>query len=199
MNRRIKKQGLIFIVSGPSGSGKTTLLKSLLRREDLKNKLARSISFTTRPQRSGEKDKKDYFFIGAEQFQREKRAHRILEWTKYLGCYYATPRGFVEKQVNKGRHVIACLDLRGAQEIKKHYPQNTVTIFIMPPSLGVLLNRITGRCRKTKKEEVKQRLKLAQEELLASSRYDYCLVNNDLGQAIRQAKDIIVKEIGCLN
>jgi guanylate kinase len=189
------KRGLIFIISGPSGSGKTTLARKLLASKMFQGKLVRSISFTTRPKRSGEKDKKDYFFISEERFRREQKAKKILEWTRYLGYYYATPREFIEGQLNKSRHIILCLDFKGACAVKRQYPASTVTIFVIPPSLDALLQRITARCSKTKEEEVKQRLKLAQEELSAAAKYDYCVVNKDLGLATKQLKSIILKEI----
>ncbi len=198
MRKQSKKQGLIFIISGPSGSGKTTLVKNLLGNKTLKNKLVRSISFATRPKRSGEEDKKDYFFISERRFKQEQKAQNLLEWTKYLGYYYATPKDFIERQLDKDKHVILCLDLKGALTIKQRYPKHTVTIFVMPPSLGALLHRITRRCNKTKDEEVRQRLTLAQQELSAADRYDYCVVNKDLDQATKQLKGIILKEIMCL-
>jgi len=194
VRKQSKKQGLVFIISGPSGSGKTTLVENLLGNKTLKNKLARSISFTTRPGRSGEQDKKDYFFISEKRFRQEQKAHNLLEWTKYLGYYYATPKELIERQLHKSKHIILCLDLRGAFTIKRQYPKNTVTIFVMPPSLDTLLHRIATRCNKTKEEEVRQRLRLAQQELSACDRYDYCVVNKDLEGATKQLKGIILKE-----
>jgi len=195
VRKQNKKQGLIFIISGPSGSGKTTLAEKLLGNKTLKNKLARSISFTTRPRRSGEQDKKDYFFISEKRFQQEQKAKKIIEWTKYLGYYYATPKEFIERQLNKAKHIILCLDLKGAFTVKRQYPENTVTVFVLPPSLDTLLHRITARCNKTKEEEVKQRLTLAQQELSAADKYDYCVVNKDLNQAVKQLQGIILNEV----
>jgi guanylate kinase len=160
--------------------------------------LARSVSFTSRPRRSGEQDKRDYFFISEKRFRQEQKAQNLLEWTKYLGYYYATPKEFIERQLHKAKHVILCLDLKGAFTIKRQYPKNTVTIFVIPPSLDTLLHRITTRCNKTKEEEVRQRLRLAQEELSACDRYDYCVVNKDLEQATKQLKGIILKETAYL-
>lgn len=198
MRKQVKKQGLIFIISGPSGSGKTTLAESLLGDAALKNKLVRSVSLTTRPRRSGERDKKDYFFISEKRFKRELKAKKILEWTKYLGYHYATPGDFIEGQLYKAKNIILCLDLKGAFTLKRQCPRNTVTVFVVPPSLDTLLHRITGRCNKTKKEEVRQRLELAREELAAAGRYDYCVVNKDLSQARKELKGIILKEIAGL-
>ncbi len=193
-----KKQGLIFIISGPSGSGKTTLAEKILGNKRLKNKLARSISFTTRPKRSGEQDKKDYFFLSEKRFKQAQKAKKILEWTKYLGYYYATPKDFIERQLNQAKHVILCLDLKGAFTVKRQYPGNTITIFVIPPSLDTLLHRITSRCNKTKEGEVKERLRLAQQELSACDKYDYCVVNKYLSRATKQLKGIILKEIAYL-
>jgi guanylate kinase len=191
----VKKPGLIFVVSGPSGSGKTTLLARLLEQGALRNKLVKSISFTTRPKRSGERDKKDYFFISQKKFQELRKAKKILEWTKYLGYYYATPKDFLERQLKNGRHAILCLDLKGALKIKQLYPENTVTIFVMPPSLRVLWERIRKRCQQTRKEEIRQRLQLAKFELLAKEVYDYCLVNQEIRKIVSQLRGVILKEI----
>jgi guanylate kinase len=187
--------GLLFVVSGPSGSGKTTLLEGLLRYKELRRRLVQSVSFTTRPKRSGERQAREYFFISAEQFRQKQKAKKILEWTKYLGYYYATPRDFIEERVNEGRHVILCLDLKGALKIRRLYPERSVTIFIIPPSITALRERIKGRCNKTRQEEIRQRLRLARQELAASCRYDYCLENKDLRETLKGLRGIILKEI----
>lgn len=188
-------RGLIFVISGPSGSGKTTLLTRLLKDPELKSRLVKSISFTTRPKRSGEKDGKDYFFISHREFQYKRKAKKILEWTRYLGYYYATPKDFLEEQLKESKHLLLCLDLKGALKIKKLYPKNTVMIFVNPPSLEALKARIEKRCNKTQKTETRKRLRVARREILASGNYDYCLVNRDLRQTARQLKRMILKEI----
>lgn len=190
----MRQKGQIFVISGPSGSGKTTLLKKLLKDKELKTRLVKSISLTTRPKRLKEQDKKDYFFITEEEFQQKQKAKKILEWTKYLGYYYATPKDFVESQLKKGSYIILCLNLKGAKKIKRLYPKNTVTIFILPPSLKELRDRIKGRCNKTKREEIKERLQLARRELSASLWYNYCIVNKNLTEALRKLKKIILRE-----
>lgn len=194
MQKKKKYKGLIFVISGPSGSGKTTLRKKLLQKKGLRKRFSNSISFTTRPKRSAERQGKDYFFISPEEFLKQQRAKKILEWTKYLGYYYATPRDFVEGELKKGKHLILCLDIKGALRIKRFYPKNTVLIFILPPSLKALQNRIKGRCNKTKKEEIRERLKLAKEELLASRHYEHSIINRKLPDAVRRLKEIVLKE-----
>lgn len=183
---------MIFVISGPSGSGKTTLLKNLLKTKDLKNRLIRSISFTTRPKRPGEKDGRDYFFINEQEFRRKREAKKLLEWTRYLGYYYATSKDFFKSQFARDRHLILCLDIKGALKIKRLYPKDTVNIFVMPPSLGALRDRIKKRGNKAKKEETRQRLGLAKEELLASQTYDYCVVNKDLDKTLKKLKEVIL-------
>ncbi|MFH0827105.1 MAG: guanylate kinase [Candidatus Omnitrophota bacterium] len=190
-----KIKGVIFVVSGPSGSGKTTLLKKLLLDRSLRKVLVKSISLTTRPQRSNEHRGQDYSFITEKDFRRAQKAKKILEWTRYLGYHYATPKEFVDKQVGQGKHIVLCLDLKGALTIKRSYPENSVTIFVGPPSLRTLQQRIVKRCHKTKKEEIGERLKLARKEILGSCLYDHCLVNNNLARAVKALKKIIVQEI----
>ena len=191
----MKEKGLIFVISGPSGSGKTTLTSKIVKDRALKKKLRKPISFTTRLRRSQEKNGRDYFFITEEQFREQQRAKKFLERTKYLGYYYATPRDFIEQQLKRGKHIILCLDLKGALKIKRLYPENSTTVFIMPPSLMELRQRLKKRCNRTKHEEVRKRLELARQEVQAAKDYDYCLVNKNLGQVVNKLKRIILNKI----
>ena len=183
------------MISGPSGSGKTTLVKNLLKAIDLKTKLVKSVSFTTRPQRPGEVDGKDYFFISEKQFREQKKAKKILEWTRYLGYYYATSKDFIERYRKAGSHILLCLDLKGALKIKQAYSDNTVTIFIMPPSLEALRDRIRKRSHTTKEREISLRIRLAGKELLAARSYDRCVLNKELAAAVRELKKIVLDKI----
>ncbi|MDO8661715.1 MAG: guanylate kinase [Candidatus Omnitrophota bacterium] len=196
MRRQKKTTGKIFIISGPSGSGKTTLLKRALLNKSLKNKLAKSVSLTTRPKRSGEREGRDYFFVSPAEFRQLNKAKKILEWTRYLSYDYGTKRDYLEDKLKKVRHLALCLDLRGALKLKKLYPENAVTIFVEPPSINELRKRIEGRCSKTKPEEVDRRVKLAVAELKNAHRYDYILKNKNLAKAESRLKGIILKEIG---
>jgi len=195
-NKKQKKQkGLIFVISGPSGSGKTTLVARLIRDKGMRQRLAKSISVTTRPRRLKEKEGKDYFFLSPKQFRQQRQAKKILEWTKYLGYYYATPRNFAEAQLAAGKSIMLSLDLKGALRLRQLYPGQAITIFILPPSLGVLRDRIEKRSPETKKAEIRRRLKLATAEVLAAQRYDYCLVNQDLQNTFDRLKEIMLKEM----
>ena len=192
--KRQNKPGKIFIISGPSGSGKTTLLTRLIQDRKIGKLLAKSRSVTTRPRRLGERQGKDYLFINKDEFRRLLKAKKILEWTRYLGYYYGTLRELVENRLKKGKHLGFCLDLKGARILKKTYPRNTVTIFVLPPSLNVLKARIEGRCRETNKKEVTQRLRLAQREILAASQFDYRILNRNLRVALKELKTVFLRE-----
>jgi guanylate kinase len=190
-----KKQGFIFVVSGPSGSGKTTLASRVVTSKKLRGTLLKSVSLTTRPKRSGEREGRDYFFVSAGRFRRLLREKKILERTSYLGYDYATPKAFVERILKKGKHLILCLDVKGARALKRHYPAQTVTIFVKPPSIGTLRSRIEKRCARTTDREICGRLRRATAELRAAGKYDYCLLNKNLRQVVKALQDIIISKI----
>jgi guanylate kinase len=185
------KTGFIFVVSGPSGSGKTTLAKKILNQPQLKDKLIKSVSFTTRPKRPGEMQGRDYFFVSRKEFQRLLKAKKILEHTRYLGYDYGTPRALLEQAIKRGLYMILCLDIKGGLFVKAAYPERAITIFVKPPSLGVAKKRILLRSNKIKVEEANKRMQLAKKELGYAKSYDYCLVNDNLNKAIRKIERII--------
>ena len=193
-----KKQGLVFVISGPSGSGKTTLAGEVLKDSLLAGRLRKSVSFTTRPRRPGERHGRDYFFITEGYFRQQLKAKKILEWTNYLGYYYGTPKSSVDNQISKGSHLLLCIDLKGAKNLKRLYPKNTVTIFVLPPSLEELRRRIKNRCSLTAEQEVRRRLEQAKKEIPQAAKFDYRLKNRDLKKTVRQLKDIILSKIDIL-
>lgn len=182
----------MYVLSGPSGSGKTTLAQKLLEDRTIRKGFVKSVSLTTRGRRTGERNGRDYFFVTEEDFLRKRAAKKILEWTKYLGYYYATSREFIDACLGGGRHVLLCLDHRGARKIKRMYAGRAVTVFVAPPSLGVLRERITARCSKTTPEEVAKRLAAAEEEMKSAGWYDYRVLNDLLPVAVKQLKEIIL-------
>lgn len=186
---------MIFVLSGPSGSGKTTLRDHLLKEKALKKIFVKSISFTTRPMRLGEREGRDYFFINENTFHSLRKNKRILEWTRYLGYYYGTKKDLLELSLRKGKNVLLCLDFKGASRIKKIYPKDTVTIFIIPPSLKELRKRIEGRSLGTGEEEVSRRISRAERELKNIPEYDYSLKNINLVQAVKRLKGIILIKV----
>lgn len=188
-------KGLVFVVSGPSGSGKTTLVSLLFKDKALWGVLKKSVSFTTRPKRLMEKEGRDYFFISRNDFKRKLKEKKILEWTNYLGYYYATPREFVDKQLQKGNNIILCLDVVGARRIKRLYSTCARTVFIKPPSLERLKQRIEGRGKKSGEQGIAERLGLASKELKACRGYDVRVINGDLKKAAGRLKKYIKGEI----
>ena len=185
-----KKQmtGRIFVISAPSGCGKTTLLKKLLRDEDLK--LGHSISMTSRPPREDEKEGVDYYFVSDEAFKEKIKRDEFLEWEENFGNYYGTPREFVERALGRGEKVLLSIDVKGATSIRKAFPNESTLIFILPPSLEELEERL--KKRKTDESYViSKRLKIAKEEIAYKDRYDYSIVNDSLANAYDKLKNII--------
>ena len=189
------KRSFIFVVSGPSGCGKTTLIRSLLKDKALKLKLVRSISFTTRPKRPGEKEGVDYFFITEAQFKSRRRQKKILEWTRFLNYYYGTPREYVDGQLALHRSLALCLDVKGAMRLKKIYGSRALTIFILPPSIDSLKERIRKRGCHTDGSVVASRMKIAGQELLRAREYDHRIVNDNFSLALKKLKGIIDKRL----
>lgn len=185
----------LFVVSGPSGSGKTTLVNKVLTHRSLKDLLKKSVSFTTREKRSSEVEGADYYFISKQEFELLRKRKKILEWTAYLGYYYGTAKEYIEAQFGKVCGLMLCLDIKGAKQIKKIYPKQTVTIFVLPPSIEVLADRIKNRCKKIQEKEILERVKLANKEIAQKGKFDYTLVNDDLDLATEQLKDIVIQEL----
>jgi guanylate kinase len=194
--RQGEARGLIFVISGPSGSGKTTLAQALVKDKRLAPRLAKSISVTTRPRRAGERQGRDYFFLGRKEFLKKRRVKKILEWTRYLGYYYGTPREFVERKLALGKSMVFCLDSRGVAQLKKIYPEQLRTIFVIPPSLAELEQRIIRRSPKIARDEIKKRLRLAQRELSLAGRYDFRIINIRFSQALDALRKIVIEELG---
>ncbi|MCU0651132.1 MAG: guanylate kinase [Candidatus Omnitrophica bacterium] len=179
------------MISGPSGSGKTTLANLLLKDRAVGKKLCRSISVTTRKPRTGERAGRDYFFISEAEFKRRRKAKKILEWTRYLGYYYGTDKDFVEEMLGSFCGVVLCLDVVGARRLKRMFPRNAVTIFVLPPSAKELYRRIRQRARSTTEAEISSRLAVAKEEIKAAGFYDYRLRNKNLKKALERLKNIV--------
>ena len=188
-------KNILFVISGPSGSGKTTLLKNLLKDKDTRHKLIRSVSFTTRPKRPGEEEGKDYFFITERAFRKKLKTKKILEWTRFLNYYYGTPKEHFNKLIKKDRHLLLCLDEKGAFKIKRHFLRNTVTIFILPPKIESLKTRMVSPERKVAKEDLLKRLALARKQIRLCKDYDYRIINDNFNTALKRLKKVIVKEI----
>lgn len=178
--------GLLIVVSGPAGVGKGTVV-SLVRKRD--GDVVFSVSATSRSPRPGEIDGVNYFFITRERFQEMIRNNELLEWVEYCGNYYGTPRAYVESELRSGRIVLLEIDVEGANNIKRQYPQ-CVSVFIMPPTLEELRSRITKRGTEPP-EMIEKRLQRAENEMQYSSEYDYVIVNHTVEEAADRFLDII--------
>lgn len=186
-------KGKIVIISGPSGSGKTTLHKKLLLSNKLKDKLVKSVSATTRPPRSGEKDGRDYLFLNAEQFLAKKRTGHFLECQKVFDNYYGTPKKAVEQLLKKGQNVLLCIDVKGARTVARRYP-DAIKIFIKVPSLTLLKKRLMSRGTETR-NDLRLRLETARKEMREARHYNHTVINNDLFRALKKLEILILKEL----
>jgi len=180
---------LLIVISGPSGSGKGTLCKAL---RQVFPDLAYSVSVTTRPPRPGEVDGVDYIFVTPSEFQRRLQEGKFLEWAQVYENYYGTPKEPVEKWLEEGRDVLLELDVQGALQVRKLYPE-ALLIFIAPPSIEELRARIAKRGTDTK-EVIKKRLSCAKEEIKAAANYDYIVVNEHQEEALKKLVEIISME-----
>lgn len=180
-------KGLLLVLSGPSGSGKGTINQVIAEDPNV----FISVSATTRQPREGEQDGKHYYFLSKEEFETRLSTGMILEHNVYCDNYYGTPKKEVYEHLEQGHDVILEIDVNGALKVMKE--NDVVSIFIMPPSLEVLEQRLRGRGTETE-EVVQQRLNEALTEISKAYEYDYIVVNDNLEDAIAQVKAIIVAE-----
>lgn len=180
--------GKLIIVAGPSGSGKTTIVRHLL---GIFPRLAFSISACSRPKRENEINGEDYYFLTVEEFRNKINNGDFLEWEEvYPGSYYGTLRSEVERLWLADRDVIFDIDVKGALNLKKHFPDESVTIFIQPPSLDALEKRLLERNTETP-GILSQRIGKAKEELSYAGKFDNIINNVDLPKAFSDARDIV--------
>ena len=177
------KKGLLIVVSGPSGVGKGTILNKLMEDEELK--LAYSVSMTTREKRPGEEEGVNYYYVTKEQFEQAIENGEMLEHAEFVGNYYGTPLSEIRRLRGEGRNALLEIEVEGCMQVKEKVP-DALTIFIVPPSLKELENRIRGR-RSEAEEIVQQRLAKASKELEMTGQYRYVVCNDD----IQLAADII--------
>lgn len=181
--------GLLIVISGPSGAGKGTLCKML---REAMPELEYSVSVTTRAPRIGEVEGVNYYYVDKATFERMIENDELLEWAKVYDNYYGTPKKKVLEHIKQGKDIILEIDIQGAMNIKKQYPQG-VFIFIVPPSIKELEERITKRGTDSA-ETIRKRLSCASEELSYVSEYDYVIVNDTLENAIEKLKAVIIAE-----
>lgn len=185
----MKNKGLLLVISGFSGAGKGTVMKEIMKKYD---DYALSISATTRLPREGEVDGREYFFKTVEQFKQMINENKLIEYANYVGNYYGTPKEYVENHLEAGKNVILEIEIQGALNIKKLYP-DAVLMFIMPPDAKELENRLRGRGTEDEKT-VRARLMRAAEEAEGVEAYDYIVVNDDVTKCAERINDIVICE-----
>jgi len=185
-----KKKGKIFAVSAPSGTGKTTIVKRLL---DEIPGLVYSVSATTRKKRDNEKSGVDYFFISEQEFLDKTKKNEFVEWEKVYDYYYGTFKYYVDQNINIGKNIIAEVDVKGALSLKKIYLE-AILIFIAPPSLDELIDRLMKRKTETE-TDLQKRIERAKMELSQKDKFDYLIINKDLEKAISETKSLVLNII----
>jgi guanylate kinase len=183
------KRGNLLVISAPSGSGKTTLVKQLLIWLE---GVRFSVSYTTRARRSMEKDGVDYHYVGAEEFRRKIDRGDFLEWAEVHGHFYGTDRAETERVLAEGLDVVLDLDVQGAAQVRKTQPE-AVFIFLLPPSFGVLEQRLRDR-RQNDEADIARRLGEARREVTSYRMYDYLIVNQEIGRSSDLLRAIVLAE-----
>lgn len=186
----MSERGLLIVFSGPSGVGKGTVRQEIFSTPD--HKFEYSVSMTTRAQRPGEVDGKDYFFRSREEFEELIRNGQMLEYAEYVGNYYGTPLTYVNETLDKGVDVFLEIEVQGALQVKKKVP-DAIFIFLTPPDLNELQERLVGRGTDSE-EVIAQRIERAREEIALMSEYDYAIVNDEVPLAAERVKRVIEAE-----
>lgn len=179
-------KGVLVVISGFSGAGKGTLMRALLERYP---NYALSVSCTTRQPRAGEVNGREYYFVSEEEFREMIAQEKLVEYACYCGRYYGTPRSYVEERLAEGKDVLLEIEIQGALQIKKRFP-DTVLIFVTPPGAAELKRRLAGRGTETE-EVIAARLLRACEESAGMEQYDYLLVNDDLEECVEHLHRVI--------
>lgn len=194
--KKKNKKGLLIILSGPSGVGKETVRNQLMK---IKNfDLVYSISMTTRQPRNQEVDGVNYYFVSEEEFKKNIEKDNFLEYARFVGNYYGTPKDKVEAMRNEGHNVLLEIEINGAKQVmSKVNDEGMISFFLMPPSLEVLESRI--RNRKTESEElIQERLNKGKEEMTMTEDYDYVILNDKVSRAAKEISDLIERKINSL-
>ena len=179
------KKGRLFIVTAPSGAGKTSLIKALIK---LCPQFKVSTSHTTRKPRQGEREGIDYYFVDSDAFNTLKDRGEFLEYAECHGAKYGTAKSPVEDSIKTGKDIILEIDYQGAINVKKAFP-NAISLFIIPPSMAVLKERLEGRGQNSQ-AEIKGRLAAAGEEISHLEKFDYVIINDEFDQALSDLKSV---------
>ncbi len=187
---KLNERGLLVVLSGPSGVGKGTVRKALFDLEG--HDLVYSTSMTTRPQREGEIEGSDYYFVSHEEFERRIQQDAFLEWAEFVGHYYGTPKDKVDEQLSRGKEVVLEIEVQGALQVREKAPQG-VFIFIAPPNKEALYRRLLRRGTETG-DTIQKRMDKAEREFPLAHKYDYIVVNDEVTNAADRVLAIIRAE-----
>lgn len=187
---RGRRRGLMLVLSSPSGAGKTTLSKRLI---SLNPDLVLSISATTRAPRPGEVEGQDYYFLTRKEFEEKIEAGEFYEWAKVFDHYYGTPKAPIEEALDEGRDVVFDIDWQGARSLAKEAPDDVVRVFILPPSLALLRDRLKKR-KQDSDDIIKSRMDRAKSEIEHWNEYDYVVLNDDFSRALEKLSEILHAE-----
>jgi guanylate kinase len=186
----IRRRGLLLVLSSPSGAGKTTITRRLLERDP---GLQLSVSVTTRPPRPGEIDGRDYRFIDRARFTAMAESGELLEHATVFGHSYGTPRLPIETALEAGQDIVSDIDWQGTQQLSRTLPRDLVTVFILPPSLAALRERLAQRAQDSQ-TIVAQRMAKSAEEMSHWPEYDYVILNRDINESVAQAQIVLAAE-----
>ncbi|MFU1718161.1 guanylate kinase [Bacillus velezensis] len=186
----MKERGLLIVLSGPSGVGKGTVRQAIFSQQD--TKFEYSISVTTRNPREGEVDGVDYFFKSRDEFERMIENNKLLEWAEYVGNYYGTPVDYVEQTLQEGKDVFLEIEVQGALQVRNAFPEG-LFIFLAPPSLSELKNRIVTRGTETD-DLIENRMNAAKAEIEMMDAYDYVVENDNIQTACDKINAIVLAE-----
>lgn len=186
---KTKKQGILIVISAPSGAGKGSVIEEMCKHNP---NLWVSVSATSRPMRSNDKEGKTYYFLSQEEFKQKIEENYFLDYAEYAGNYYGTPRKYIQEHLDQGQDVILEIEITGAMNVKKIIPE-ALCIFIMPPSLQELKKRLENRGTDTK-EKILERFKIAYKEINEVTKYNYVVINDQIETAADKVLSIIKAE-----
>lgn len=189
-NHQIARRGLMFVISSPSGAGKTSLARKLIEDDD---NISMSVSMTTRPKRPAERDGIDYIFVDQQKFKNAIDEGALLEWAEVFGNHYGTPRHQVEQQLSTGRDVIFDIDWQGTQALHEKAGKDVVRVFILPPSVKALEDRLKTRGQDDA-TVVKNRMSDAANQISHWAEYDYVIINEEIEKSLIELKSILAAE-----
>ncbi len=172
-------QGVLYVVAAPSGAGKTSLVKALLQKDTA---IRLSVSYTTRAPRPGETNGVDYHFVSVEQFRQMAERGEFLESAEVYGNYYGTSQAWIAGEIAAGRDILLEIDWQGAAQVKKHFPE-AVTVFILPPSIEALRQRLSSRGQDSQ-AVIDKRMAAARDDISHAGAFEYIIVNDDFDQAL---------------